>query len=107
MQLLSYLDALKPRRKGRKIDVPVAIVFTKADLCDEPIRDPEAFARANTPSLHGQCQARLERFSFYLSGVAGSTGRLIDGNDREILVPLRIEPRGVVEPFAWMVSQQR
>jgi Double-GTPase 2 len=107
MQLVSYLDALKPRKRGRKIDVPVAIVFTKADLCDEPIRSPEGFAKANTPSLDGQCRARLDRFSFHFSGVAGSTGRLIDRNAQEMLVPLRVEPRGVVEPFAWMVSQLR
>lgn len=107
MQLLSYLDAMRPRKKGCRVDVPVAIVFTKADLCDEPIRDPNEFARANVPSLHGQCRARLDRFAFYLSGVAGSTGRLIDGDGREMLVPLRVEPRGIVEPFAWMVSQIR
>ena len=47
MQLISYLDALKPRKRNRKIDVPVAIVFTKTDLWDEWIRDPEAFAKAN------------------------------------------------------------
>jgi hypothetical protein len=107
MQLISYLDALRPRKRNRKIDVPVAIVFTKTDLCDEPIRDPEDFARANTPALHSQCRTRLDRFSFYFSGVAGSTGRLIDGNGQEMLVPLRVEPRGVVEPFAWMVDQLR
>jgi hypothetical protein len=107
MQLVSYLDALAPRKKGRKIGVPVAIVFTKADLCDEPISESEGFARANTPSLYGQCRARLDRFSFYLSGVAGSTGRLIDRSGQEMLVPLRVEPRGVVEPFSWMVSQLR
>jgi hypothetical protein len=107
MQLVSYLDALKPRKRGRKVDIPVAIVFTKADLCDESIPCPEEFARANTPSLHGQCRTRLDRFTFHFSGVAGSTGRLIDRNGQETLVPLRIEPRGVVEPFAWMVSQLR
>ncbi len=107
MQLISYLDAIRPRKRNRKLDVPVAIVFTKADLCDEPIRDPDEFARANTPSLHGQCRARLDRFSFYFSGVAGSTGRLIDRRGHEILVPLRVEPRGVVEPFAWMLNQRR
>jgi hypothetical protein len=107
MQLISYLDALRPRKRNRKVDIPVAIVFTKTDLCDETIRDPEDFARANTPALHSQCQARLDRFSFYFSGVAGSTGRLIDRNGQEMLVPLRVEPRGVVEPFAWMVNQLR
>ncbi len=105
MQLVSYLDTLKPRKRNRKIDVPVAIVFTKTDLCDEWFRDPEAFARANVPELYGQCQARLERFRFYFSGVAGSTGRLVDRRGQEMLIPLRIEPRGVIEPFAWMVKE--
>ena len=107
MQLISYLDALKPRKRNRKIDVPVAIVFTKTDLWDEWIRDPEAFAKANASALYNQCQTRLERFSFYFSGVAGSTSRLIDRNGQEMLVPLRIEPRGIVEPFAWMINQLR
>jgi hypothetical protein len=105
MQLISYLDAIRPRKRRRRIDIPVAIVFTKIDLCDEALRDPEDFARANTPSLHSQCRARLDRCSFHFSGVAGSTGRLIDRNGQETLVPLRIEPRGVVEPFAWMMGQ--
>jgi hypothetical protein len=107
MQLISYLDAIRPRKRRRKIDAPVAIVFTKTDLCDEPLRAPEDFARANTPALHSQCVARLDRCSFHFSGVAGSVGRLIDRNGQESLVPLRIEPRGVVEPFAWMVGQLR
>jgi hypothetical protein len=85
----------------------VAIVFTKTDLCDEPIRDAETFARANTASLYGQCRMRLERLSFHCSGVAGSTGRLIDRNGQEMLIPLRVEPRGIIEPFAWMVNQLR
>jgi hypothetical protein len=105
MQLVSYLDTLKPRKRNRKIDVPVAVVFTKTDLCDEWIRDPEAFAKANVSELYGQCQSRVERFAFYFSGVAGSTGRLIDGQGQEMLVPLRVEPRGVIEPFSWMVKQ--
>jgi Double-GTPase 2 len=107
MQLLSYLDALKPRKRARKIDVPVAIVFTKTDLWDEWIRDPETFAKANAPALYNQCRTRLERYSFYFSGVAGSTGRLIDRNGQDMLVPLRVEPRGIVEPFAWMINQLR
>jgi hypothetical protein len=107
MQLISYLDALKPRKRNRKIDVPVAIVFTKTDLLDEWIRNPEAFAEANALALYNQCRARLQRYSFYFSGVAGSTSRLIDRNGYEMLVPLRIEPRGIVEPFAWMINQLR
>jgi hypothetical protein len=105
MQLVSYLDAITPRKRTRKIDVPVAIVFTKTDLWDEWILDPEAFARANVSALYNQCRTRLARCSFYFSGVAGSTGRLIERNGQEMFVPLRIEPRGIVEPFAWMINQ--
>lgn len=107
MQLISYLDALRPGKRNRKIDVPVAIVFTKTDLCDEWNRDPATFAKANASALYSQCEARLGRFSFYFSGVAGSTGRLVDRNGQVMLVPLRIEPRGIVEPFAWLISQLR
>ena len=104
--VVSYLDALRPgRKKGRKVDLPVAIVFTKADLLDDGIADPVAFARGNVPGLYGQCEARLGRFSFYASGVAGSTAKLLDDSGAERLVPLRVEPRGIVEPFAWMVGQ--
>ena len=64
MQIVSYLDNLRPRKRNRKIDVPVAIVFTKTDLCDDWIRDPDAFAKANVPELYAQCRMRLERFRF-------------------------------------------
>jgi Double-GTPase 2 len=106
MQLISYLDALRPgRKKSRKLEVPVAVVFTKADLFEEWISDPESFARGNVSSLHAQCQARLEHCRFYCSGVAGSSAKLVDDSGQESLVPLRVEPRGIVEPFAWMVSK--
>ncbi len=107
VQLISYLDALKLRKRNCKITVPVAIVFTKTDLWDDWILDPESFARAHALALYNQCRTRLERCSFYFSAVAGSTGRLIDRNGQQMLVPLRIEPRGIVEPFAWMINQLR
>jgi hypothetical protein len=107
VQLISYLDALKPRKKHRKIDVPVAIVFTKTDLWDDWILDPEMFASANALALYNQCRTRLQRYSFFFSGVAGSTSRLKGRNGEEMLVPLRIEPRGIVEPFSWMINQLR
>src|SRR5262245_2216582 len=106
MQLISYLDALRPGRKEeRKVGVPVAIGFTQADLFEEWINDPEEFAKGNVLGLHAQCQTRLERFSFYCSGVAGSAAKLVDDSGQESLIPLRVEPRGVIEPFAWMINQ--
>jgi hypothetical protein len=105
MQLISYLDALRTSRRGRKVDVPVALVFTKADLCEEAFRDPSRFARANAPGLARVCESRLRNFRFYGSAVAGSTARLVDPSGGEILVPLRVEPRGIIEPFAWLMTQ--
>jgi hypothetical protein len=105
MQLVSYLDTLRPTRKRAKLEVPVAVVFTKADLYDGTIRDADGFARANAPALWRLCDARLKHYRFYCSGVAGATGRIVDRDGYETLVPLRIEPRGIVEPFAWLLTQ--
>ena len=58
MQLVSYLDSLRPVRRRGKVEVPVAIVFTKADLCEGSIRDPEAFAHSNAPAGCGGCATR-------------------------------------------------
>jgi hypothetical protein len=106
MQLVTYLDALHaPGRRG--LDVPVALVFTKTDLCDEDIGDPAAFAAAHAPALRRMCEARLKQHRFFRSSVAGSCGVLIDRDGGEVLVPLRVEPRGIVEPFAWLAERLR
>ena len=105
MQLVSYLDSLRPPKRKGKVEVPVAIVFTKADLYEGLIHDPDAFARSNAPALWRLCDSRLKHYKFYSSGVAGSTGRLVDRDGTETLVPLRVEPRGIIEPFAWLLTQ--
>jgi hypothetical protein len=105
MQLITYLDSLRLSAKRGKVQVPVAVVFTKADLCEEPLQDPAAFARSNAPALHRLCEARLGRYRFFASGVAGSAAKLIDRDGRESLVPLRIEPRGIIDPLAWLLAQ--
>jgi len=96
MQLISYLDSLRPVRRRGKVEV---------DLFGGAVRDPDAFARANVPALWRLCDSRLKSFRFYCSGVAGSTARLIDRDGSESLIPLRIEPRGVIEPFAWLLGK--
>jgi hypothetical protein len=107
MQLVSYLDSLQGGRRGRKVTVPVALVFTKADLCEDAIDNPELFARANAPGLARLCESRLKTYRFYCSAVAGSTAKLVDPHGGETLVPLRIEPRGIIEPFAWLMNEVR
>jgi hypothetical protein len=107
MQLISYLDSLQSSQRGRKVATPVALVFTKADLCEEAIDDPTSFARANAPGLARQCESRLRNYRFYCSAVAGSTAKLVDPYGGETLIPLRIEPRGIIEPFAWLMNEVR
>jgi hypothetical protein len=104
MQLVSYLASYRPARRRAKVGVPMALVLTKADLCPDALRDPEGFARANAPGLWRLCEARLETFRFFAAGVAGAIGTLVGRDGEESLVPLRIEPRGIVEPFAWLVN---
>lgn len=106
MQLVSYLDALLGAGR-RKLDIPVALVFTKTDLCDRAIEDPDAFSRAHASALRRMCEAKLRHFRFFRSSVAGSCGYLVDRRGGETLVPLRVEPRGVVEPFAWLSERLR
>jgi hypothetical protein len=107
MQLVSYLESLHMVRRSRKVEIPVALVFTKADLCEDAIDNPAEFARANAPSLFRLCESRLRNYRFYCSAVAGSTAKLVDSHGGETLVPLRIEPRGIIEPFAWLMNEVR
>lgn len=106
VQLLSYLDSIRANARGQ-ITMPVAIVFTKTDLCTELITDVDAFAESSVPALFRLCKNRLRTHQFFCSSVAGSTGRIVDRNGGESLVPLRVEPRGFLEPFAWLMSQIR
>ena len=107
MQLVSYLSSFRSTKRRHKVELPVAFVFTKTDLCEEPIQDAAAFARANAPGLWRLCEARLERFQFFASSVAGSVAELVDGDGQASLVPLRVEPRGIIEPFSWLLTQYR
>ena len=107
MQLITYLDSIHPQRRGRRTALPVALVFTKADLCEDAIQNPAQFARANAPGLARLCETRLRNYQFYCSAVAGSTAKLVDSYGSERLVPLRVEPRGIIEPFGWLMTQLR
>lgn len=106
MQLVTYLDSLHGSSR-RKADIPVALIFTKTDLCDQSIDDPDNFARSHASALWKMCEARLRHFRFFRSSVAGACGSLIGRDGGEILVPLRVEPRGILEPFAWLSERIR
>jgi hypothetical protein len=103
MKLISYLCELAVDRHTGWSTRPVALVFTKADQCEHCFEDPTAFARRHTPGLVQQCRERLKRHHFFAVGVAGACGYRQENYGR-VQVPLRIEPRGITEPFQWLVE---
>lgn len=103
-KIISYLLELDSNRRTGWAQKPIAMVLTKADQCTWCFDDPSAFAKKHAPSLWQLCDQRLGNFSFFATGVAGVCARRheLDGH---VQVPLRIEPRGIIEPFTWLIEQ--
>lgn len=105
MKLLSYLAELDDHPKRGWANRPIGFVLTKADECEECFADPAAFTQARAPGLWRQCRERFHVHRFFAVSVAGGCAYR---NSREgrVRVPLRIEPRGLIEPFEWLVKQR-
>jgi hypothetical protein len=105
MKLLSYLMELDSDRKRGWPNRPVAVIFSKSDQCEECFADPAGFARKQSPGVWQQCQERFKRHKFFASGVAGACTSRPEFGAQTMRVPLRIEPRGIGEPFRWVMEQ--
>lgn len=105
MKLVSYLAELEDDRQQGWSRRPVALVFTKADQCEECLADPAAYAKAHASGLWQHCQERFARHKFFAAGVAGGCGWRETVSQGRVRVPLRIEPFGIVEPFEWLLEQ--
>jgi hypothetical protein len=103
MKLISYLTELPGDKKTSWQSRPVALLFSKADQCEHCFDDPSGFAERHTPGLVQQCRERLKRHQFFAVGVAGAIGFRNEPHGR-VQIPLRIEPRGIVEPFRWLLD---
>lgn len=88
-------------RKGAGI--PMAVVFTKTDLCREAALDPEKFARHNLPVLYSYAERNLPRRKFFAASVVGSVTRVSDENG-DYRLPLHVQPTGIIEPLAWSMA---
>lgn len=84
---------------------PLAILFTKADRCEACRHDPTSFARELLPGVWQMCAERFPRSRFFATSISAGNAARIDRYGRRINIPLRIEPRGVVEPFRWLLEQ--
>ncbi len=105
MKLISYLAELKDETRHGWAKKPVAMVFTKADQCDECAADPAGFAQAHASGLWRQCLERFRQHKFFATGVAGACAYRQSFTEGRTYVPLRIEPHGIIEPFEWLLSK--
>ena len=105
MKLISYLSELDKDPKRGWSNRPVALVFTKADQCDTWADDPATCAERHARRLWQQCRERFGRHRFFATGVAGSCAWRVTPRAGRTLVPLRIEPHGIVQPFVWLLEQ--
>jgi hypothetical protein len=105
MKLLSYLNELRDDGEPAWPSRPVAVVLSKADQCENCFEDPADFAHKRVSGLWRHCVERFPRHRFFASGVAGATASINVRGGGRVVVPLRIEPRGIIEPFEWLVQQ--
>jgi hypothetical protein len=105
LKLMTYLDGVLACKRGQKISTPVAIVLSKADYSPDCFDDPRGFARTNLNRLWNMCEARFSSFEFFATSVVGSLGYGTDEYDNVIPYPLHIAPRGVLEPFEWVLKK--
>ena len=104
LKLMSYLDGILATRREERLSTPVAVVLSKADYCPECFDDPRNFARTNLNRLWNMCENRFEHFEFFGASVVGALGYGSDEYDNVIQYPLHVAPRGILEPFEWMLT---
>jgi double-GTPase-like protein len=107
MKLMTYLDELDTTEKTAWSKRPVALVLSKSDQSEHSFDDPERYAQKHASGLWQYCRERFKNHKFFAAGVAGSTAVRHIPSVGRMRAPLRIEPRGIVEPFAWIVEQLR
>jgi hypothetical protein len=109
LKLLSLIGELRDeksrsRRHRGSERRPLALVLTKADKCDGLYENPREFAEAHAGAVWSDCRARFPRHEAFACSVTGATA-FRDNYGRRQQVPLRIEPRGIVEPFGWLMTE--
>lgn len=105
MKLLSYLSEMNNDPKHGWKKRPVALILSKADQCEECLEDPAGYARVHATGLWQYCRERFDCHRFFAVGVAGTCVWRESITDGRLQVPLRIEPRGIAEPFEWLLHE--
>jgi hypothetical protein len=109
LKLLSLMGELREEQvRSRRIRGaerrPLVLLLTKADKCDGLFENPHEFAEAHANALWSDCRARFPRHEVFACSVTGATAYR-DNYGKRQEVPLRIEPRGIIEPFGWLMTE--
>jgi hypothetical protein len=94
------------RRTGlvrKSVSIPLAVAFTKTDLCREAADNPAEFAMHNLPAFYAYSNRNLPKLSFFATSVVGSVTN-VGHRYGDYNIPLHIEPRGIVEPLRWIIN---
>jgi hypothetical protein len=105
LKLMSYLDGVLVSKREEVKKTPIAVVLSKADYCPECFDNPRAFAQTNLNRLWNMCENRFAHFEFFATSVVGGLCYGSDEYDNVIPYPLHIAPRGILEPFEWVLSR--
>jgi len=105
MKLLHYLDELAHDSKSGWRNRPLAVVLTKSDECEPAFDNPAKFVAQHAAGLQQILQERFKRHRLFAISIAGACTYRYVKRQGMIASPLRIEPRGIIEPFAWLVEQ--
>jgi hypothetical protein len=109
LKLLSLLGELRNEhatsRWKRGVERrPLVLVLTKADQCEDLHENAREFADSHASALWNDCRSRFPRHEAFACSVAGATAYR-DNYGKRQQVPLRVEPRGIIEPFGWLMSE--
>jgi hypothetical protein len=100
LKAISYLCELDGHKKRGWPGRPVAIVLTKSDSVSES----ETFIADVAPRLWDLCQDRLNCTKVFRSSLAPYVMPVDDGCEI-VSSPLRLEPKGIMEPFEWVMQR--
>jgi hypothetical protein len=105
MKLLTYLSGLNEDPKTGWRNRPIALILSKADQCEACFDDPADYAKRHAEGLWQHCREEFPHHKFFASGVAGACAYRAAHREERQRIPLRIEPRGITEPFEWLIDK--
>ena len=106
-KIATYLYCNVPRvgLMRKSVELPLAIVFTKTDLCSDAADDPTRFAKHNLPAFFSYAERNLPRRKFFSASVVGSVTE-VSNDYGNYAIPLHVQPNGITEPLEWILGVQ-